>query len=190
MTKSPEQDSESSPASDEPNEEVELDLATGKPLSSSQPDNVQPDVELVGLGGWLILIGLHVIFSILATVGALAFYLTSIPEVAASTEEYPSGLLPVLAFDCLAMLVFFLVEVTELVFFFKKHRLFPKIYIGLTLAYIVWPLLDSGTYWLIAPDEPVFDPGTIEALVQAIFSAVIWISYMLQSKRVANTFVN
>jgi len=155
-----------------------------------EPENPPKLYGPVGLGGWLILIAIHVIGSILATIGALALYLPLIPEVNASPEEYPSGLFAVLVFDLLIFLAFLAVEIFQLVCFFKKRRLFPKIYIGLSLAYIAWPLLDAGSYWLVAPDEPVFDPDTIKALVRSIGSALIWISYMLQSKRVANTFVN
>jgi len=191
MTKSPAQDPESFPASDEPNEGVELNLATGEPLSSSQPDKAHSDAGPVGLGGWLILIALHVIGAIVGTVGAITMmYLPLMADLASSPNEYGPGVILLVAFELLVFLAFLIVEITELVFFFKKHRLFPKIYIGLSLAYIVWPLLDAGAYWLIFPDEPVLDPETIEALVRAVLSAVIWISYMRHSKRVANTFVN
>lgn len=190
MTRSSEQDPESFPASDEPDEGVELDLATGEPLYSSQPEKAHSDEEPVGLGGWLILIALHVIGAILATVGALTMTSSAIADVAASPDSYPSGLYVVISFEILVFLAFLVVEIIQLIFFFKKRRLFPKIYIGLSLAYIAWPLLDSGAYWLIAPDLPFFDYDTMQALVRATGSAVVWIWYMLESKRVANTFVN
>ena len=191
MTKSPAQDPESFPASDEPNEGVELNLATGEPLSSSQPDKAHSDAGPVGLGGWLILIALHVIGAIVGTVGAITMmYLPLMADIASSPNEYGPGVILLVAFELLVFLGFLIVEITELVFFFKKHRLFPKIYIGLSLAYIAWPFLDAGVCWLTAPDEPVLDPYTLMAGVHATCVALIWIPYMLRSKRVANTFVN
>ena len=190
MTKSIEQDPEPFPDPDEPGEEVELNLATGEPLYSSQPEKAHSDEELVGLGGWLILIALQVIFTALGTVGALIMTCSMIADVVASPDSYPSGLSAVMSFQILVFLAFLVVEIIQCVFFFKKRRLFPKIYIGLSLAYIVWPLLNSGAYWLIAPDLPFFDHETLGALIKSVFLAAIWISYMRQSERVANTFVN
>jgi len=163
-------------------------------ISSSHPsDELESPPKLygpVGLGGWLILIAIQVIGAILGSGSNLTLYLQLIPEVSASPEGHTSGIFALLIFEFLASLAFFAVAILQIVCFFKKRRLFPKIYIGLSLAYIAWPLLDAGAYWLIAPDEPFFDHDTLKSLVQASGSALIWITYMLQSKRVANTFVN
>jgi hypothetical protein len=188
MTKSPEQDPESLPASDELNEGVGLD--PGKGLQGTRPRK-QRRRHPVGLGGWLILVFFHMILApVLSVIVITKVYLPLMADVAVSPNEYEPGLALFLKFELLVVLGFLIVEIAALVFFFKKHRLFPKIYIGLSLAYIVWLLLDAGAYRLIAPDEPVFDSDTIEALIQSSVVAVVWISYMLHSKRVANTFVN
>jgi hypothetical protein len=190
MTRSTEQDPELFPDPDEPDEGVELDLATGEPLYSSEPEKARSDEELVGLGGWLIVVGIQIVLTAIASVGAIVIHAALVAELSASPDSYPSGLFPILAFEVLCLFAFLVVEIIQCVFFFKKRRLFPKIYIGLSLAYIAWPLLDSGAYWLIDPDEPFFDQDTLKALVQSIGSAVVWIWYMIESKRVANTFVN
>jgi antitoxin component YwqK of YwqJK toxin-antitoxin module len=117
-------------------------------------------------------------------------YLPVMTDVAVSPNEYEPWLAPFLKFELLVILGFLIVEMTALVFFYKKHRLFPKIYIGLRLADIVWVLLASGAYRLVVPDEPVLDSDTIGKLIQSSVAAAVWIPYMFHSKRVANTFVN
>jgi hypothetical protein len=174
--------------SDEPNEGVGLD--PGKGLQGTRPRK-QRRRHPVGLGGWLILVFLHMILAIVSLVILITYgYLPLMADVAVSPNEYEPGLGPFLKFELLMLLGFLIVEIAALVFFYKKHRLFPKIYIGIRLAYIVWLLLNAGAYRLIAPDEPVFDSDTIGNLIQSRVAAVVWISYMLHSKRVANTFVN
>jgi len=50
--------------------------------------------------------------------------------------------------------------------------------------------LDAFAIQLVLPDEPVFDTETTRELYRSIISGIIWIPYMLLSKRVKATFVN
>jgi hypothetical protein len=41
-----------------------------------------------------------------------------------------------------------------------------------------------------ASGEPFFDRQTMRAIMSAVILAAIWVPYMMQSRRVRNTFVN
>jgi hypothetical protein len=41
-----------------------------------------------------------------------------------------------------------------------------------------------------ASGEPFFDRETMRAIMSAVILAAIWVPYMIQSRRVRNTFVN
>ncbi|MGD8576108.1 MAG: DUF2569 domain-containing protein, partial [Thiohalophilus sp.] len=73
--------------------------------------------------------------------------------------------------------------------FFKKHFLFPKVYIALALLTLVFIPLDSWLVTFIMPNEPVFDPDTTKEFARSLVSSMIWVPYMLVSKRVKATFV-
>jgi len=73
--------------------------------------------------------------------------------------------------------------------FFSKHYGFPKFYISLIVFSFVFIILDAWAATFVVPDEPMFDPDTIKELSRAAGGVVIWVPYMLMSKRVAATFV-
>ena len=56
-----------------------------------------------------------------------------------------------------------------------------------TLAFIV---LDAYAIKAVLPHEPVFDPDTLKELGRTLIASLVWIPYMLVSKRVKATFVN
>lgn len=73
--------------------------------------------------------------------------------------------------------------------FFKKHNLFPRMYIAIVLIKLVAVPADAWLVSLVVPDEPIFDPATLGQFFQTLVSAVIWVPYMFVSKRVKQTFV-
>jgi hypothetical protein len=42
----------------------------------------------------------------------------------------------------------------------------------------------------VLPGEPVFDPDTVKELMRSLFMVVVWVPYILASKRVKATFIN
>jgi hypothetical protein len=57
------------------------------------------------------------------------------------------------------------------------------------VANLVFVGADTWLGSLVLPDEPLLDPDTARELVRSLGGTLIWVPYMLVSKRVANTFV-
>jgi hypothetical protein len=50
-------------------------------------------------------------------------------------------------------------------------------------------ILDAWLGSFVITDEPMFDPDTTKALFTTLMGVVIFVPYMMFSKRVRNTFV-
>ncbi|MCB1782950.1 MAG: DUF2569 domain-containing protein [Alphaproteobacteria bacterium] len=151
--------------------------------------------NLDGLKGWLILVGLGVIiapFSIGFTI--FPFYyeiftqntwekLTS-PESPHYHPLWQTILITELAINIALILIWCVIAFL----FFAKKKKFPILYICMTLFSPVFILADSLAITLVMPEEPVLDPETLDNLARSIVPALIWVPYMLVSKRVKATF--
>lgn len=152
-----------------------------------------------GLGGWLVLVGLGVVFApfrILLTVyqdyyvpiasGTFRDFLDP------SSEVYRAGVLEFLIFEGAANAAMLLLTLLLVFGFFRTKTWFPRIYIFVILASVVVLFADSlGAMWLFpeVDSSEVFDKVTVREIGRSVVSACIWIPYMLVSKRVKNTFV-
>lgn len=73
--------------------------------------------------------------------------------------------------------------------FFSKKKIFPRWYIGMLLFTLVFILIDALAIKSVLPNEPVFDAETVKELGRSLIATLIWVPYMLISKRVKATFV-
>ncbi|WP_236725695.1 DUF2569 domain-containing protein [Solemya pervernicosa gill symbiont] len=73
--------------------------------------------------------------------------------------------------------------------FFSKHYLFPKLYIGIFAASLVFIPLDAWLATKVFPSLPMFDQETTMEFTKSLIAGAIWIPYMLVSKRVRATFI-
>ncbi|MDF7806982.1 DUF2569 domain-containing protein [Pontiellaceae bacterium B12219] len=152
--------------------------------------------DLRGIKGWLILIAIGVVISPLRIIGG--FVLTFAPIftqgtwkvlVTPGTEAYNPMWVPLLAFEITYNLAMSIAAVFLVILFFRQHRFFPRLYIVMmALPLLVLPL-DSWLITFIMPENPVFDESTVQELAKGAIGAVIWIPYMLKSKRVKATFI-
>ncbi|GBF50846.1 hypothetical protein LPTSP4_23730 [Leptospira ryugenii] len=152
--------------------------------------------RIKGIGGFLILVGLGLVFFPfrqgleiiptyykLITDGSFTYLTTP------GTEAYNELWLPLFLFEMGYNALMILVSFGLIYLFFKKHYLFPKSYIAFALVPIVLIPLDAYMVTLVAKNETTFSVETNIELIRSIITAAIWVPYMIFSKRVKATFV-
>ncbi|MES2820995.1 MAG: DUF2569 domain-containing protein [Pseudomonadota bacterium] len=152
--------------------------------------------ELKGLGGWLILVGIGVVvspFRLAYAYGPLYYSIftdgTFQVLTNSASEAYHPLWGPLLVAEALYNSLIVLASVYLIYLFFSKHYLFPRLYITIVGVSLVFIPLDAWLGSFVITDEPMFDPATAQEFFRTLISGVIWIPYMLLSKRVKATFV-
>ena len=153
-------------------------------------------VESKKIGGWLILVGIGVALSplvqLITTIGTFAPIFTegvweSLTTV--GSDQFHPMWRPLLIGEMVFNAVMLFATLYLAYLFFSKHYLFPRFYIGIVLSSLVFIVFDAWLVSRIFPSEPMFDQQTTEQVVRSAGAAVIWVPYMLVSKRVKATFV-
>ena len=149
--------------------------------------------ELSGIGGWLILIAIGQLVGPLKFLGSLAPYYSN-PDVEALRINFPI----VFFIEAVLNASFLVIMVVTTVFFFTKSRWFPTFFIFEYAAAILVGPLDVAVSALglsIYTGRPIsffaeqmLTPKEVGQWIPALVSAAVWIPYILNSKRVANTF--
>ena len=151
--------------------------------------------SLQGIGGWLILVAIGLIVSPLKILsGMILGYAPLVGDGTWSMMTDPTSASFSLSFVLLAIfeiaanmgLVVFAVAL--IVLFFRTSESFPSWFIVFLLSALFISLIDAGLTWLAFPEEPMFDPETVAGLARQTMVCLIWIPYMLVSKRVEATF--
>ena len=152
--------------------------------------------SLEGLGGWLVLVGLGIIVAPLRIIGLLfpiyyeifsngSWELLTTP----GTDAYNSLWAPIIYGEIAINGALVVAWIFVGYLFFSKKKVFPKWFIGMLLFTLVFIVVDAFAIKLVLPNEPVFDPDTVKELGRTIIGSLIWVPYMLVSKRVKATFV-
>ena len=152
--------------------------------------------ELKGLRGWLILVGIGVVigpFRLAYGYGTMYYSIftdgTFQILTNAGSEAYHPLWGPLLIGEALYNSLMVLASAYLIYLFFSKHYLFPKVYIAIVVISLIFIPLDAWLGSFVITDEPMFDPATTKEFVRTLIGGVIWIPYMLVSKRVKATFV-
>lgn len=152
--------------------------------------------ELKGLRGWLILVGIGVVigpFRLAYGFGPMYYSIftdgTFQILTDAGSEAYHPLWGPLLIGEALYNSLMVLVSAYLVYLFFSKHYLFPKVYIATVGISLVFIPLDAWVGSFVITDEPMFDPATAKEFVRTLIGGIIWVPYMLLSKRVKATFV-
>ena len=152
--------------------------------------------SIEGLRGWLILVAIGIILSPLKIIGLVApayleIFSNGSWEVLTTPgyEAYNSLWAPILTGEILINGALVLAWLFIAFLFFSKKTAFPKWYIGIMLFTLVFILVDAVALKAVMPDEPIFDPETIKSFGQTLIATLIWVPYMLVSKRVKATFI-
>ena len=150
-----------------------------------------------GIGGWLILVAIGIVVT---PIRLIIIMMATYPEIfstgtweALTTqggEAYSPLWAPIIFGEILINSGILLTWLYIAYLFFSKKLIFPKWYIGLAVFSLVFIIADAFAIKLLIPSEPVFDPDTIKEFMRSLFAVVVWVPYMLISKRVKATFVN
>lgn len=153
--------------------------------------------ELVGLRGWLVLVGIGIILSpVRILFQVVPIYNNIFSNGIWEKLTTPGGTayhplwLPILSSEMFINVCLVGVWIYIAVLYFTKKKSFPRWYIACLVFSIIFILVDAYAVRLILEDEPLFDSAASVEFVRTIVHAVIWIPYMLISKRVKATFVN
>lgn len=150
-----------------------------------------------GLGGWLILVVLGLILN---PIRIAVFVLQTYPPIFSTgaweavttpgSETYHVLWGPLLIFELLGNTALILACAGLLMLFFRRSRRFPRFYIVFAIINLIFVTLDAWLGSLVIVDEPMFDPETAKEFSRSLVTVLVWVPYMLRSKRVRNTFVH
>lgn len=144
------------------------------------------------IGGWLILVFIGLIISILRQGYGLIEYLSLL-----SNDYSIPGYYDLLLFEFFASIAFLGFSIYLLILFIRKNIKLPNYYIYLLIATIVFTIIDQ--LWLVSISSSAgqFQETINKALtdnsgeiVKSVIGAIIWGSYMKKSQRVKYTFIN
>ncbi|MGB1238714.1 MAG: DUF2569 domain-containing protein [Pseudomonadales bacterium] len=153
--------------------------------------------DLKGLRGWLILVGIGIVFT------PIRLILTLTPAYKPMFEEgvwsaittqgsasYVPHLGSIIIGEMSVNAIVFCLSIYLIYLFFKEHYRFPKLYIALLSFTLAFAVIDAWLVSQLIPGAPMFDSETQLDIMKSALTAAIWIPYLLYSKRVKATFVN
>jgi len=163
-------------------------------MSRKESSMAKKNIE--GLGGWLILVAIVVVFSPLRIIALLlTIYLELFTSgsweglTTPGTEVYNPLWVPILIGEISIHIALIIAWLFIAFLFFSKKKLFPKYYIGILLFTLAFILVDALAINTVLPEVPIFNADTTEEFVRSLIIALIWVPYMLVSKRVKLTFI-
>jgi len=152
------------------------------------------DSHLKGLSGWLIIAGIGIFYTlfsnlyyILANVinnGGWSILMQPFNDLKFDEVDW----IPVIEVLLYFLTTILLIQLLILFFFQKKS--FPKWYIGLKLAAMIIVFLEVYLVYYVLPYSKELREQVLFSTCTYVVGALIWIPYMLLSRRVRFTFVN
>ena len=148
--------------------------------------------DLVGIGGWLILVAIgQVLGPIRALFSIGNYYLNELDT--SLFDAFPLTVYGEIALNA----AFFAFSIFTAIMFFRHSRLFPRLFIlqwiligTLPLIDVAWVAITAAIYTGESFTEFLnMDLSDIGQVIGAIIFGPIWIAYTLRSRRVKNTFV-
>ncbi len=178
------------------NNEISPENPYSPPSSDLSVENHPGANRLEGLGGWLVLVGIGVVLSPIRMVSQVlpgynamfadgSFAAVTTP----GSEAYHPLWAPLLICEIFVNCALVLVWVYIAFQFFGKKARFPALYISVFCFTIAFQVIDAWAFTLVMPGEKMFDAESSIELSRSVIGALIWIPYMLVSKRVKATFV-
>ncbi|GMK39368.1 hypothetical protein PCCS19_24220 [Paenibacillus sp. CCS19] len=156
--------------------------------------------QISGLGGWLILIQIGLIYSLLSdiiqVIGNGIFNTTAWDKLTdPASASYDSLWKPILITQLAFYSVFTLFVLFTLISFYRKKKFLPKLMITYYAVSFLFSVLNFILVMQIdnletATDVPITQTSLVTGLVISAIISSLWIGYFIRSKRVRNTFIN
>lgn len=160
---------------------------------SPAQDPAQPGAGPVGIGGWLIAPIVLLAFMIIAA----GLQLTAFPALAEVAGGLPKWKLYLLSTIVLLNAVLGIIcPAILLVLLFRKARRFPRLFLLWAVAYVVFVVANHFMVVVVFSDvlgdswSARLTPEALRSLFLSVVPVAVFIPYILQSRRVRNTFVN
>lgn len=178
------------------NEKFCAECGSAKNASGDEaPQSKNSTKNLKGLGGWLIVVLLGLLYTLFIYASASISSSKMFTDGTVEQLSYIQGYAGALGFEVIVQAIFALVAVFLIFLFFKKSKQFPKFFIIFLITHVIFVALDtyimsslSFPYEIKDAMQEVIDEGYVQ-LGRAIISSIIWIWYMKVSKRVKLTFI-
>ena len=151
--------------------------------------------DLAGIGGWLYLVAFKVVFT--PIVGVFLIYRVFHGYLDLNVWEalttpgnagYRLNAGPIILGEFAGNLLFMTVATWLVWLFFRRHRLFPRVFIALLVSNLIFIAADEALITHLWPTTVNANHQTGGDLGRLMIQAIIWIPYMLSSKRVRQTF--
>src|SRR5208337_3416079 len=151
---------------------------------------------LKGLGGWLILVGIGVLVAPFKTGTVLIN--TFLPIFShgmwailtdPTSNAYHPLWGPYILSEVITNIGLLAASSYMILLFFKKSKSFSKWFMTISILSLLIIIVDTFAVKLILPGKPVVNLAFIENTTTAFVTCLIWVPYMLVSKRVKSTFV-
>ena len=149
--------------------------------------NSQSQGELTGLSGWLIVLGITIGLSILLTLYSLLGWFNYSAFLLSQSGTSAGAIVMVrILVDVVSSIVLLRIGFLYL----RRKKSFTKWFITFNcLIVLVAAMSCMFSLWVAGYDFSKITDVVVGAVSQAAYAAV-WILYLLQSKRVKNTFIN
>lgn len=152
--------------------------------------------QVSGLGGWLVLIQIGLYLTLLLAVVQIAdyslMYLTdeSWRILADPASEFYEPLwVPLVIFESVYNILFFLFTIFVLIQFYRKKTSVPVLLIIFYASSLTIGIVDYVWLQQLNISQYLDDSSIIRDISRSAVTCLIWIPYLRRSKRVRNTFI-
>ena len=153
------------------------------------------DQKLSGLGGWLILVAIGLLFGPIRLMFHMSQSLDAFSLWKWHALTNPGGVSynplwgPSLTFELLGEISILIFDVFVLVLFFQRRRLFPRWFIALLVLNAVFVLGDMTAVHFLGVSSPKTAAQHLNNIMSVVVGCGVWIPYTCVSQRVKATFV-
>lgn len=162
-------------------------------IAEAPPAPPESKTELRGMGGWLIVVLILLVMTVMRGI----LHLFSYSQFFATWQMLSTAHMGFVIVEFLGNLFFVVIFPVFLLHrMFEYNAAFPRLFTVWALASLAFIVVDlAAAYfvfsdWLAASGQSVFAARAGFEITRTAVMVLIWVPYMRDSERVANTFVN